>query len=316
MKFANAPGCDSISIKLQISHWLGYGRAVSRPLMDLNQLPDQLMLDGGFGTTLMARGLDVGSEPTASWNLSHATEVSSIHTGFIAAGAGAIQTNTFGANRFALDQYGCSDVEGCNVAGVRLAREAAAGESVYVIGSLGPSGRVPPPQGSANLADLESVFAEQAGFLAEAGVDFLHAETMVHPKELRAVLRGIRLVAPKLPVVASFACRVAGESYKTTLGFSLESMLTVCLEEKVDGIGANCMLMPCDMLDLVSAIRMKTDLPVFAKPTIAPDGGPPLYPDEFARGVADLFARGARAVGGCCGTGVEDIAAAADLVSS
>lgn len=273
------------------------------------------MLDGGCGTSLIARGLNVSAEPTALWNLTHPDEVRAMHQSFVEVGAGAVQTNTFVANRMSLRAYGIDDVRGCNMAAVDVAR-AAAGDYAYVIGSMGPTGSIPPPQGDASLVELEDTFAEQAESLAEGGVHFLHIETMVNPKELRAALRGVRSGAPDLPVVVSMACRSEGDSFKTTMGFSIESMLAVAREERADGIGANCMMSPHSMLPLIQAMVASTKVPVFAKPTIAPDGGAPLYPDEFAIGVLNLFKAGARAVGGCCGTNPQDIDCAVRRLNS
>jgi 5-methyltetrahydrofolate--homocysteine methyltransferase len=286
-----------------------YGRGVSAAVQDLRStLPEQLLLDGGFGTSLMERGLDVTTEATAAWNLTHPEEVLAVHRSFASAGAGALQTNTFGANRLALFGRGAIDVRECNLAAVRLAREAAAEvEGMLVIGCIGPTALIPPPQGDANLIDMEEAFAEQASLLAEGGVDFLHIETMAHPKEMRAALRGAREGAPGLAVVVSMSARRSRDRYKTTQGFSVASMMKVGIEERADGLGANCMLSPADMLDLITMMVAEADVPVFAQPTIAPDGGVPLYPDEFAEGVAALFEAGARAVGGCCGTGATDL---------
>ena len=273
------------------------------------------MLDGACGTSLIAKGLNVEVEPTALWNLTHPDEVRAMHQSFVEVGAGAVQTNTFVANRLSLRAYGIDDVRGCNMAAVEVAR-AAAGEFTYVIGSMGPTGAIPPPQGDASLVELEDAFAEQAESLSEGGVHFLHIETMVNPKEMRAALRGARAGAPNLPVVVSLACRDAGDSFKTTMGFSVESMMAVAKEEKADGVGANCMLSPHSMLPLIETMIKQSSVPVFAKPTIAPDGGAPLYPDEFAIGVLNLFKAGARAVGGCCGTNPKDIDCAVKRLNS
>lgn len=289
---------------------LGYGRAVSEASRDLRSiLPAQLLLDGGFGTSLMARGLDVATESTASWNLTHPAEVLAVHRAFVDAGAGAIQTNTFGANRLAMNAQDPGAVRECVLAAASLAQEAASPDTL-LMGCMGPSTQIPPPQGDANLIELEAAFSEQASLLAEGGVHFLHVETMVHPKEMRAALRGAREGAPETPVVVSVTVRRHGDRYKTTQGFSLESMLKVALEERADGLGANCLLAPADMLDLTRFMVAELPMPIFAQPTIAPDGGAPLYPDEFAEGVARLFECGATAVGGCCGTSAADIDAA------
>jgi methionine synthase I (cobalamin-dependent) len=286
------------------------------PDRGLDQLPDQLLLDGGMGTSLIARGLDVGREPTEGWNVTRLDEVEQVHRAFVEAGAGAIQTNTFGANRVRLHAFGLAgNVTEYNVAGVRAAHAAATGTTL-IIGDLGPTGAIPPPEGDASLVELEYTFAEQASALAAAGVDFLHIETLYHPKEARAAVRGCRAGAPDLAVVVSMTCTRVGDTYRTTMGFSAETMLAAIVEEGADGIGANCSLVPADMLDLVRLLVDKSGLPVFAKPTVAPNGAGPLYPGEFATGVAALFSLGARAVGGCCGTGAADIAAAATVLES
>jgi 5-methyltetrahydrofolate--homocysteine methyltransferase len=264
-----------------------------------------------MGTALIARGLKPDQDSTALWNLEKPDEVRAVHAGFVSAGARAIQTNTFAANRLALRGFGGADVAECNRAAVALAQEASE-PGTLIIGSIGPSGELPPPQGDADLHLLEETFAEQAMLLAEAGVDFLHAETMCHPKELRAVMRGCRQGAPQMPLVVSISCQRSGAQFKSSLGFSAEALVAVALEEKAAGIGANCMLPPEAMSQLISYIVEQADVPVFAKPTIAPDGGPPLYPEEFAQGVLSLFGLGAAAVGGCCGTSAEDIRAAAE----
>src|SRR5690606_3363689 len=89
-------------------------------------LPAALLLDGGMGTGLIARGLDVRAEATAQWNLSRPDDVLDVHREHRAAGAGALHTNTFVANRLALAGLGI-DVREANLAGARLAREAADG---------------------------------------------------------------------------------------------------------------------------------------------------------------------------------------------
>jgi methionine synthase I (cobalamin-dependent) len=270
-------------------------------------LPARLLLDGGMGTSLIARGLDVGREPTDGWNISRPDVVEQLHRAFVEAGAQAIQTNTFGANRVRLHGFGCAaDVRVHNLAGARAAR-AAAGDSALVIGNLGPSSAIPPPEGDASLVELEYTFAEQAAALAEGGVDLLHVETLYHPKEARAAIRGCRAGAPELALVASMSCTRLGDTFRTTMGFSAETMMSAIVEERADGIGANCSIVPADMLDLVRLLVERSGLPVFAKPTVTP---------EFATGVIALFSCGARAVGGCCGTGPADIAAAASGLES
>lgn len=280
-----------------------------RTVADL--LPPRTLLDGAVGTELMGRGLRPADTAPESWNVDHPDTVRQIHQRYFDAGSHAVQTNTFGGNRIRLATFGLqAKVREYNVEGARLAC-AARPTGGIVIGSVGPTGLTPPPEGDAKLTALEHAFAEQAAALAEGGVDMLHVETMYHPKEARAAVRGCREGAPDLPIAASFTARLEGGVYTTMLGYSIDLLVQAFVEEGATAVGVNCTLAPADMLDVVERIATRTRLPILAKPTIAPHNAPPLSPNEFATGVLALFATGAHAVGGCCGTGPADIAAAA-----
>lgn len=279
----------------------------------------RFLLDGGMGTALSGRGLDITAESSASWNGTHPDIVSEIHRSFVEAGAGAIHTNTFTANPWQLapntrpfdgrDLGSAPRFVEINIAAAELAIDAADGAAL-VIGDIGPSGVLPPPEGDADVNLLEEVFAIQAAALASGGVDLLHLETFYHPKEARAALRGCRAGAPELPVIASMACRHGSSSIVTSLGLPWRGLLRAFTEEGADAVGVNCAMSPSEMLPLISDLVQLTDLPLVAQPTIAPDGGAPLYPGEFAAGLLELLETGARAVGGCCGTSAHDIASA------
>lgn len=284
--------------------------------MSAGTLPPRLLLDGAVGTELVVRGLVLGRDCPESWNVDRADVVRGLHEAYFDAGAGAVQTNTFGANRFRLMSHGRqTDVRQLNVAGALLVREVRP-QGKLVIGSVGPTGALPPPEGTADLIELEDAFAEQAMALAEGGVDFIHIETLYHPKEARAAIRGCREGAPGLRVVASMTCRRTGPSYSTTLGFTPDVMLATFLEEGVHAVGANCTLTPADMLDLVRFLRARTELPIFAKPTLSPSRTTRLPPGELGAGALALFAAGASAVGGCCGTSPEAILAARNAIDA
>jgi 5-methyltetrahydrofolate--homocysteine methyltransferase len=269
----------------------------------------RMLLDGAMGTELITAGLDTGADCAEAWNRSHPDAVQAVYSAYFRAGADAIQTNTFGGTRLRLaERKRHGEVRALNVVAALLAREVRP-PGRLIIGSMGPTGAIPPPEGLADLAELEDAFAEQAAALAEGGVDLLHIETMYHPKEARAALRGVRQGAPRLAVVASMTCKLKPGGYATPLGFTPDVMLAVFLEEQADGIGANCTLSPAGMLDLVRLLRARTQLPIFAKPTATPGAGEHVLPGDMATGALALYAAGATAVGGCCGATPADIAA-------
>ena len=84
-----------------------------------------------MGTRLLALGLDPRSDDPALWNLSRPADVLAIHQRDVAAGAGAILTNTFGANRFWLERFGREAmVDSVNRSAVALARRGRRAGSV------------------------------------------------------------------------------------------------------------------------------------------------------------------------------------------
>src|ERR1700759_2515672 len=143
-----------------------------------------LILDGAIGTELGGRGLRVREEMPESWNLSRPDEVRAVPAAYPAAGAEAVQTNTFGLARPRLARFGLAGQQReIAEAAVRLARQGAPGAAV--IGSLGPTGETVALGGRADTTALRDAFAEAAAALAAAGVDAIHLETQFHPAELQ-----------------------------------------------------------------------------------------------------------------------------------
>src|SRR5262249_13914453 len=138
-----------------------------------------LLCDGGMGSFLYARGVEL--DPCFdALNVSQPRLVQSVHTEYITVGADAIETNTFGANRFKLAAFGLDDdVRRVNIQGCRIARDAreSSGRDVFVLGSIGPLGRYLAPLGAVTADEARGAFREQAEALVEGGVDALIVET-------------------------------------------------------------------------------------------------------------------------------------------
>ena len=67
-----------------------------------------LLLDGAMGTLLFSRGIPQRTSLDALVQL-RPDLIGSIHREYIAAGADAIETNSFGANRLRLAEHGLAD---------------------------------------------------------------------------------------------------------------------------------------------------------------------------------------------------------------
>ena len=81
-----------------------------------------LLMDGAMGTALHGRGASLDQSFDAV-NLTDPALVGEIHRGYVDAGSDLIETNTFGANRFKLAEYGMQgQVCEINQAAVAIAR--------------------------------------------------------------------------------------------------------------------------------------------------------------------------------------------------
>src|SRR5690349_7158432 len=131
-----------------------------------------LVADGAMGTALAAKG-NFAHRSLDELNLSLPALVRDVHQDYLRAGAEILETNTFGANRKRLSEFGFGDkIRLINQAGVRIAREAAR-DQAFVAGSVGPLGARLEPLGPVTFDEARALFREQIRFLAEAGVDLL-----------------------------------------------------------------------------------------------------------------------------------------------
>jgi 5-methyltetrahydrofolate--homocysteine methyltransferase len=272
-----------------------------------------VLLDGGMGATLMARGLELGKSPEL-WNVERPDAVREVHAEYLAAGSDLVQSNTFGGSPFMLARHGLEDrtVE-LNREGVRVAREAA-GEDRLVAGNIGPSGVFLAPVGDADPAALEEGYARQAAALAEGGADYISIETMMDLREALCALRGA-LSATSLPVTVCVTFDRKKRGFFTMMGNSPEDCIAALSDAGAAAVGANCSIGSDAMLELCPQLVEAARLPVIVKPNAGlPDTeeGRPVYrqdPADFARDMAAAVRLGARAAGGCCGTDARFIAA-------
>jgi hypothetical protein len=99
-----------------------------------------VLCDGAMGTLLYGKGIFI-NRCYDELNLSQPDLIRGIHHEYLQSGAEIIETNTFGGNSFRLARHSmASQVREINLAGARLAREAAKSFDVLVAGSVGPLG--------------------------------------------------------------------------------------------------------------------------------------------------------------------------------
>jgi len=275
-----------------------------------------ILLDGAIGTELDKRGL-MGR---ASNNLDAPEVVLEIQREYAACGCDALTTNTLTMNRIYIETHNLGvSVRDVNKAGAELARQAA-GKDRYVLGNISSTGQLLEPYGTYKELQFFDAFREQAGILAESGVDGFIIETMFDLREAMCALRACKENF-SLPVIVSIAFTTEEKGGRTMMGDSAEQCAKSLTDAGADVIGANCgSLDPAQMAVVVSLLKSATRLPVLAQPNA---GRPKLIGDKtafemapasFAAGIAECLGAGARLVGGCCGTSPEHIRAVTDVL--
>src|SRR5213082_2168701 len=161
-----------------------------------------VLCDGAMGTLLYSKGVFI-NRCYDELNLSQPDLIRGIHHEYLHAGAEVIETNTFGGNSFRLARHGCADkVRDINLAGARLAREAAKSFQSLVAGAVGPLGVRIEPLGKIAREEARDSFRQQIEALVEGGVDLLIVETFGSLDELHQAILAARDVDPDMPVVA------------------------------------------------------------------------------------------------------------------
>lgn len=271
-----------------------------------------VLCDGAMGTLLYSKGIFI-NRCYDELNLSQPDLIRQAHHDYFQAGADIVETNTFGANSFRLARHGFADkVRDINVAGAKLAREAAKSFDGVVAGSVGPLGVRIEPLGKTSFDEAHASFLEQISALKEGGVDLLILETFGYLEELRQAIRAAREVDPNLPVVAQVTIDEDGNCLD---GASPETFAAKLSDWGADVIGCNCSVGPVAMLDAVERVVHATTLPVSAQPNAGMPRsveGRNIYlcsPEYMASYAKKFAAAGVRLIGGCCGTTPDHIRA-------
>lgn len=293
-----------------------------------------VVLDGGLGTELEARGADL-RDPL--WSARVLVEepglIREVHSAYFEAGADVAVSASFQASfeGFAARGFDHDTAEGLMRRSVELAQEA---RSAWWHGRR-PDGR-PFPLVAASVGPYGAILGNGAEFtgeydrdedglvdfhvprirtLAAAEPDLLAAETIPSIAEARALVRALEH-APEVPAWVTFSCRNAAQICDGT-PFEL-AVETAAASTNVVAVGVNC-TSPLHVEALVRIAAAVTDKPVVAYPNrgafwdavrkvwVDPprqDPRPSLRPSAWR-------AAGARLIGGCCGIGPEDIRAVA-----
>jgi methionine synthase I (cobalamin-dependent)/5,10-methylenetetrahydrofolate reductase len=268
-----------------------------------------LVFDGAMGTELYAKGIFI-NQCYDELSVRSPDLVRAVHAAYVKAGAEVIETNSFGANRMRLTQYGLQEqVREINRAAARIAREEA-GDGVLVAGAIGPLGIRLEPYGPTSREDARSYFREQMQALKEGGADLFVLETFSDLDEIEQAILAARDVDTTIPVIAQMTIGVDGRS---PYGATPQEIARALDSFGADVIGLNCSVGPQIILDAIEKMAALTSRKLSAQPNAGMPrdvGGRTMYmasPEYMATYARHLVQAGAKIVGGCCGTTPEHI---------
>lgn len=263
-----------------------------------------VVMDGGTGTLLQEAGLPLGVLPER-WNIERPEVVQAVHRAYFDAGSNLVCTNTFGANGLKFSDTELDEIIHCAVENAKLAKETSLGvQPKFIALDIGPSGKLLKPYGDFAFEEAVSLFAKTVKLGAKYGVDCVLIETMGDSYETKAVLLAVKENCD-LPVFVSCAY---GEDGKLMTGANPSAMVAMLEGMGADAVGINCSTGAKQMIPVVEELLEKSSLPVLVKP----NAGLPVVKDgktqydtnekEFATYIRAFVEKGARMVGGCCGT--------------
>ena len=267
-----------------------------------------LLADGATGTNLFNMGLASG-EPPEMWNVDHPDRIATLYRGAVEAGSDLFLTNSFGGNAARLKLHGAQGrVRELNRIAAAIGREVAdaAGRTVVVAGSMGPTGEIFEPMGTLTHAAAVEIFHEQAEGLKEGGVDVLWVETISAPEEYRAAAEAAALAG--MPWCGTMSFDTAGRTMMGVTSAALAEMVEK-LPNPPLAFGANCGVGASDLMRTVLGFAATGS----ARPLIAKgNAGIPKYHEGHIHydGTPELMAEyavlardaGVKIIGGCCGT--------------
>ncbi|MFI0017459.1 methionine synthase [Streptomyces griseus] len=249
-------------------------------------------------------------------NITRPDIVRSVHEEYFAVGVDCVETNTFGANHSAANEYEIADrIFELSESGARIAREVADefgakdGRQRWVLGSIGPGTKLP-SLGHITYDILRDGYQKNAEGLLAGGSDALIVETTQDLLQTKSSIIGARRAMDALGVQVPLICSLAFETTGVMLlGSEIGAALTALEPLGIDLIGLNCSTGPDEMSEHLRYLARHSRTPLMCMPNaglpvLTKDGAHfPLGPDGLADS-QEHFVRdyGLSLIGGCCGT--------------
>ncbi len=289
-----------------------------------------LLLDGGMGTQIFARNLSIDQDYCGCENCtdilvkSRPDVIQEIHEAYLAAGADAVETDSFGANKLVLSEFDLTpETYALNKMAAEVARAACQKHATndkprFVIGSMGPGTKLI-TLGNTHWDEMLDSYREQARGLIDGGTDAFLLETCQDVLQIKCGINAILAALAErnktvddIPIMVSVTIETTGTML---VGTSIEAATSVLSQYPIMSLGLNCATGPAEMADHIhylgkhwgvgrSAGRLVSCLPNAGLPVLVEGRTEyPLQPQPFVEAMLKFVEQdGVGIVGGCCGT--------------
>ena len=268
-------------------------------------------------------------------NLTQPQVIRKICDSYIDAGAHILATNTFNANRISQADYGAEGlVRDINVSAARIIREAVDEASAkdgiprFVAGAVGPTNKTlslspdveDPGFREVDFDTIVDVYREQCAALIEGGADFILIETVFDTLNCKAAIMAVKQLERELgtdiPLMISLT--LTDLSGRNLSGHTVEAFWYTVRHAKPLTIGLNCSFGAEQLRPHVQLLSDIADTYLMAYPNAGLPNDLGEY-DELPETTASLTRvwadnRRINALGGCCGSTPDHIAAMARAV--
>jgi betaine-homocysteine S-methyltransferase len=194
--------------------------------------------------------------------IEHPEVVEQLHRDFVHAGSDVTQALTYYVHREKLRVIGREkDLEPMNRMALKIANKVARDTGTLFAGDICNTNIYDPADKKA-IRDVEKIFEEQVGWAAEAGVDYIVAETYSWGAEALMALEAIKKYS-KVPAVITVAMH-REETLRE--GWSAAEVCKRLEDAGAEVVGLNCHRGPDTMMPLLREIRKAVKCHVAALP--------------------------------------------------
>jgi betaine-homocysteine S-methyltransferase len=192
----------------------------------------------------------------------HPEVVEQLHMDFVRAGSDVTQALTYYVHREKLRVIGREkDLEPMNQLALKIAKKVARKTRTLFAGDICNTNVYDPGDKKA-LKQVARIFEEQVGWAADAGVDYIVAETFSWGQEALLALEAIKKYS-KVPAVVTFSIH---RETVTREGWTAAETCQRLEAAGADVVGLNCHRGPKTMLPLLKQIRAAVKCEVAALP--------------------------------------------------